>query len=328
VRRPAPEVLWTVVLVLVLAGAGAGLAVVALGGEEPGTAPAVPESSPTTPESPSPSPAAPSTTAGPPRATPSPCPDRTRRVPLRVLTLNTHGGRGPAGFDLGRVAQLIRGADVDVALLQEVDRFRGRSRHADMARVLAARTGMEMAYGRNVLLRGRAVSGTATLSRLPIRAQRNIRLPTSPGNKGRGLLRTDLDLDGVRVSVFNTHLEHRVPRLRLRQARALRAPVAAAAPHPVVLGGDLNAVPSSPPVATLGRLLDDSWPGAGFGPGPTSPAGDPRRRIDYLLHSPFVRVGSVDVLTPLVSDHRAVRARLVLTVAGDRVCVPDPGGGR
>lgn len=52
-RRPAPEVLWTLVLVLVIAGAGAGVALVAVtrdGGSS--TTPPAPDTSSTAPSSP------------------------------------------------------------------------------------------------------------------------------------------------------------------------------------------------------------------------------------------------------------------------------------
>ncbi len=319
-------------LVVVLVAAGSGVALVALTrpdaevGSPTGTATS---SAPVPAVTPEPSPPRPSPSrtdpSGQPEATATPCQAPTERVALRVLTLNTHGAQGRGGFDLDRLASFLRAADVDVALLQEVDRFRGRSRYSDMPRVLAARTGMEVAYGLNVDLRGRAVSGTATLSRYPILSRRNVRLPGAPGAKGRGLLRTDLDVDGVRVSVFNTHLEHLAARLRLRQAGALRRPVAAT-PHPAVLGGDLNTVPTSTAAARVRRLLTDSWEDAGRGPGPTAPAGSPRRRIDHLYHSPGLRVGSIAVLGQVVSDHRAVRARYLLTVSGDEVCVPEKDG--
>ena len=339
--RPAPEILWTLVLVVVLVTAVAGVAVIATRGParvsaptgEPSRSLSVPPLPALTPLEPSPalSPAETSRTPSgtgapaPPAATATTCPDLTRRVALRVLTLNTHGAQGPGGFDLDRVARLIRRSGVDVALLQEVDRFRGRSRYTDMPRELAARTGTEVAYGRNVDLPRRAVSGTATLSRHPIVLERNIRLPTAPGRKPRGLLRTDLDVDGLRVSAFNTHLEDQSTPLRLRQVAALRAPVAATR-HPVVLGGDLNAIPSSPMMTRARSFLSDAWATGGRGPGHTWPARSPRLRIDYLYHSPPARVASDDVMPAAVSDHRALRARFVLSVAGDEVCVPDLDG--
>ncbi len=333
-RRPAPEVLATLVLVAVLGAAGVGVAAISLTGSDETAAPPEPATS-AAPSSPDVTPLEPSAPAAtrpgsgssskPPRATASSCPDLTREVPLRVLTLNTHGAQSPRGFDIDRVAALIRSARVDVALLQEVDRFRGRSRGVDMPAALAARTGMDVAYGLNVDLPGRAVSGTATLSRLPILSQRNIRLPTAPGRKPRGLLQTDVDVHGVRVSLFNTHLEDQVLALKLRQAAALRGPVLATS-HPVVLGGDLNSVPTSPMMASVRTVLTDTWLQAGAGPGWTWPVTQPRLRIDYLYHSAAVRVSSVEVLGARVSDHRALRAGYVLETADDQVCVPELDG--
>lgn len=346
-RRPTSEALWTLALVLVLGAAGAGVAAVALTRPAPEPAPAgLPSPTLSAPSPPGAGPLAPSPspptgsrprsrtrTPAPPTTTATTCPELSEQVELRVLTLNVHGAQGPGGFDLDRVADLVRASQVDVALLQEVDRFRGRSRYSDMPRALAARTGMEVAYGRNVDLPGRAVSGTATLSRHPILLQRNTPLPTAPGRKPRGLLRTDVEVDGVRVSLFNTHLEDRSTPLRLRQVAALRGPVGSA-PYPVVLGGDLNAVPTSPMMARARYFLSDAWPAEGPDAGRTWPARRPRLRIDYLYHSDAVRVGSIRVMARRVSDHRALRARFLLEVAGDRVCVPEldgpvgAGGGR
>lgn len=257
-----------------------------------------------------------------PSATSSACPSLSKTVPLRVLTLNTHGGRGPAGFSIDRVAQLIRAADVDVALLQEVDRDRPRSRFVDMPGALSSATDMHVAYGLNVQLGPqRGVSGVVTLSRFPIVHQSNTRLPYAAGTKQRGLLRTDLDVDGTTVSVFNTHLEPGAHPIRLRQMTAALGRLTASR-HPVILGGDLNAAPGSATLGIARSALRDAWLDSGRGPSLTAPASNPRLRIDYLLYSPPLRATRTEVLPSVVSDHRGVRSRFVLSVAGDRVCVP------
>lgn len=257
-----------------------------------------------------------------PSATASACPSLSKKIPLRVLTLNTHGGRGPSGFSIERIAQLIRSADVDVALLQEVDRDRPRSRFVDMPGALASATGMQAAYGLNVHLGPRrGVSGVVTLSRFPILQQVNTRLPFQAGTKQRGLLRTDLDVAGTTVSVFNTHLEPGAQPIRLRQISAALGPLAETR-HPVILGGDLNAAPGSSTLGIARSALRDAWLDSGVGPSLTAPASNPRIRIDYLLYgSPLVPT-STEVLPSVVSDHRGVRSRFVLAVAGDKVCVP------
>jgi endonuclease/exonuclease/phosphatase family metal-dependent hydrolase len=257
----------------------------------------------------------------PPSATATDCRSLDEDVSLRVLTLNVHGGQGPGGFDMGRLTDFLRRADVDVALLQEVDRARPRSRYVDMPAVLASGTGMEVAYGLNVRLGPRrGVSGIATLSRHPIVEQLLTHLPRRPGLKQRGVLRTDLDVDGLTVSVFNTHLEHARPTMRNRQLAAVRGPVAAT-PHPVVLGGDLNAYPGSGTLGIARAFLRDAW-SAGTGTGATSPASGPRNRIDYLLYAPPVRVRQAQVMPQVVSDHLAVRAEFVLPADSPEICVP------
>ena len=51
---------------------------------------------------------------------------------VRVLTYNIRHGEGMDGvYDLGRIAEIIRGAHPDVVALQEVDRGTERSGRAD-----------------------------------------------------------------------------------------------------------------------------------------------------------------------------------------------------
>ncbi|HYH33557.1 MAG TPA: endonuclease/exonuclease/phosphatase family protein [Nocardioides sp.] len=328
--------LWTLLLVVVLASAGAGIAVVgtqdtatdvAPPSAEPTPAPSPPPppgASPLEPVSPTPSEESTSRTPAPPSVTASACPALTEEVVLRVLTLNVHSGYGPGGFDVGRIADLVERWRVDVALLQEVDRHRAHSRFVDMPAVLARETGMEVAFGVNVR-QGRGEYGVATLSRHPITFERNTLLPTAPGLQQRGVLRTDLDVHGATVSVFNTHLEHRSPPTRLRQLAAARD-VVGQSPHPVVLGGDLNSAPGSPTMRLARTFVRDAWADAGSGPGATVPAATPRARIDYLMYAPPLRVSRAEVLSPVVSDHRGVRAKFILSVAGDEVCVPQLDG--
>lgn len=333
-RRPSTESAFTGLLLVVLLG-GAGLALAANR-----SAPESSELTAATPGAPPPSAAPPRGAKAPPAPVdrspetglPSPdalpsaiasaCADLTQEVPLRVITLNVHGGRGPAGFSMDRLAQLILSANADVALLQEVDRDRPRSFGVDMPLALARATGMEVAYGLNVRLGPRrGVSGVATLSRFAITDQSNTYLPSQGGTKQRGVLRTDLDVDGTTVSVFNTHLEPGAPTLRLRQMTTTMA-VLSATEHPVIVGGDLNATPGSSTLGVTRSSLRDAWTDAGVGQRNTAPAGNPRIRIDYLLYAEPLRVVRTSVLPSLVSDHRGVLGRFALSVAGDEVCVP------
>ena len=340
-RRPAPEVLLTVVLVLVLAGAGAGVVLIGTrdGAGGPASAPDesastsdLPTPPPTTAPSRSPRPGgtSPPESASPPAlpsVTASACPRSVERVPLRVVTINIKSGFGPGGFDLQRIARSIEQWRADVVLLQEVDRFRRRSRYLDMPQELGRLTGMESAFGLNVDGGRRGLYGLATLSRYPIVLRSNAHLPNLPGLQQRGLLRTDLDVDGTTVSVFNTHLQNGpdVTSLRVRQLAAIR-PLVRATEHPAIFGGDLNSGPTSPMLRLAGTFARDVWLDVGTGRGRTAPAGSPRHRIDYLMYTAPLQVARADVLGPVISDHRAVAARFVLTAAGDEVCVPELDG--
>ena len=335
-RRPAAEVLLTVVLVLVLAGAGAGVALLGTRDRSAELTPApgrsasptrVPSSTPAT--TPSPPTGSRSSESPPPlpSVTASACPRNVERVPLRVVTINIKSGFGPGGFDLQRIARSIQQWRADVVLLQEVDRFRRRSRDLDMPQVLARLTGMEWAFGLNVDDGRRGLYGVATLSRYPITFRGNTHLPNRPGLQQRGLLRTDLDVDGTTVSVFNTHLQNGrdVKSLRVRQLAAIR-PVVRATEHPAIFGGDLNSGPTSPMLRLAGTFARDVWLDVGTDRGRTAPAASPHYRIDYLMYTSPLQVTRAEVLRPVISDHLGVGARFVLSVSGDAVCVPELDG--
>ncbi|QBR91953.1 endonuclease/exonuclease/phosphatase family protein [Nocardioides euryhalodurans] len=338
------DVLLTVALVVVLVGAGLGIAFL-------GTAPApdvvAPEpetpasTAPSSPTATTPPPATPTGRSRPPRptrppvmpsATASVCPELTAEGSvLRVLSYNVHSGRGVDGrLDVARIAGLLRQWDVDVALLQEVDRGRRASRYVDMPAILARQTGMDLAYGVNWRPNG-GEYGVATLSRFPIVEQRNTLLPNAPGYQQRGLLRADIDVAGTTISTYNTHLENKSQLMRLRQVSASRR-IVAQTRHPVILGGDLNSQPGSPMLGVLRSFVSDAWDVAGRGPGLTVPLRNPRLRVDYVMYSPPLEATSAQVLSSSASNHRAVLADLVLPGDSTAICVPDltgpvPGNG-
>jgi endonuclease/exonuclease/phosphatase family metal-dependent hydrolase len=116
--------------------------------------------------------------------------------------------------------------------------------------------------------------------------------------------------DGGRdLSFVTTHLHHFDAEFRAQQAARINE-VLGAVDRPVILAGDLNATPDSPPIRILRRAwsLDASDPAR-----PTYPAEGPDKRIDYILFRPASRFRLVEqsVLDEEVaSDHRAVLAVL------------------
>ena len=217
-----------------------------------------------------------------------------------VLTFNIHGGRTDHGLDLDAVIAEIRSARADVVLLQEVDRNLARTGFMNQPAMLAEALGMSVYYRANV-------RSNAILTRFPVMEWSSTALPRWPGKEERRLVYASVLVEGQLVHVFNTHLDHTSVALRLAQIRAVKSLVARYADAPMILGGDLNAIPGGPVLTTLRSDVSDAWPAVGEGSGNTVPAHDPRRRIDYLLHNSWLSTHSGQVLPTRASDHAAIR---------------------
>jgi endonuclease/exonuclease/phosphatase family metal-dependent hydrolase len=237
--------------------------------------------------------------------------------PLRVLTWNIAAGAG----GLSPMADVIRTAAPDIVALQEVDvHWSERSGFADQAAQLAEAVGMQVRFGPIYRLPGGSSApvrefGLAILSRYPFVEFRNHVIPrlsthstdTEP-QPMPGFLEATIPVDGVRLRVFNTHLDYRSdPRVRRLQVAAMLERMGS--DGPTILMGDLNAPPGAAELAPLFGRLNDAWRDGGD-PGFTYPAAAPVRRIDYILTSDDLRALSVRVLPTPASDHRAVVADL------------------
>jgi endonuclease/exonuclease/phosphatase family metal-dependent hydrolase len=146
--------------------------------------------------------------------------------------------------------------------------------------------------------------GIAVLSRLPVTRFEDVdlgQLRRDPAH--RHAILAEVDARGAPLVVAGVHMSHithgSVAQFR-RLARALPP-----AGVPAVLCGDLNTW--GPPL----RALLPGWRRAVRGR--TWPAAHPIAQIDHLLVRPSVEVASTEVLRLGRSDHRAVRARLVLS---------------
>ncbi|SCF95929.1 endonuclease/exonuclease/phosphatase family protein [Streptomyces sp. Ncost-T10-10d] len=250
-------------------------------------------------------------------------------VPLRVATYNIHAGAGMDNvFDLDRQAAELRSLDADVIGLQEVDVHWGtRSEWRDLAAELAERLHMQVSFAPIYSLdpgtpgAPRREFGVAVLSRYRIVSAENheiTRLSTQDPNPvpapAPGFGEVVLRVKGLPVHVYVTHLDYRGdPSVRTAQVADTRRVMAedeAPGRQKVrqILLGDFNAAPAAPELAPLWEELTDIEPG-----GPTYPAQDPVRRIDYVAVSKdSVRVRDAAVAETLASDHRPVVADLLL----------------
>jgi endonuclease/exonuclease/phosphatase family metal-dependent hydrolase len=237
------------------------------------------------------------------------------------MSFNIRSGNG----NLDGTADAIRASAPDVVALQEVDvHWAERSNFVDQATVLGERLHMQVRFARIYQIPNADATrpprefGVALLSRFPIVRWSNdtlTRLSTQDANPVPapmpGLLDATIDVRGVMVRVFNTHLDYRSdPRVRQQQVAELLARVGELT-QPTIVFGDMNARPDAIELQPLLRRLHDAWIGAA-GPGLTYPADAPTERIDYVLVSPHFRVRSASVPVTEASDHRPVVVDLEL----------------
>ena len=247
-----------------------------------------------------------------PAAAPRAAPPQTA---ITVMSFNIHHGQGTDGvLDLERIARVIRASGADIAGLQEVDRhFAERSNWADQAAGLAELLHWHVAYGANIDLdppapgRARIQFGNAVLSRYPITRRENTHLFRSPGEEQRGLLHVEVDVPGLPMHVYVTHLDAFSETDRVRQAQQVVELVGKNCP--AVLLGDFNARPETPEIGRLRAALTDTWTAAAGG----GPHDAPAARIDYIFTSQRLRAAWTSLRTddPTASDHVPVVSRLI-----------------
>ena len=241
---------------------------------------------------------------------------------VTVLSFNIQHAEGTDGvLDLDRVAHVIRSSGAGIVGLQELDRhYSARSNWLDEPTELARRLHMHVAFDANIdrappaAGQPRRQFGSAILSRYPIVASSNTYLYRSPDLEQRGLLRAVIDVHGLLVDAYNTHLEVSSQSDRLRQTAQIKSLIGT--PHaPTLLTGDMNATAGAPEIATLNGFLTDSWTVAGTGPGYTGESTTPTKRIDYVFGTHGVQplMDRVIHTDPAASDHLPVAATVQLT---------------
>ena len=234
---------------------------------------------------------------------------------ITVLCYNIHHANPPSKpglIDITAIANVIKQQQPDVVALQEVDVHTSRSgSDVHQAEELGRLTGMT-AYFAKAIDYGGGEYGVAILSKLPMENMKNIPLPTEDATNGehRTLATAVLTLPGDRKIVFaNTHLDAQSndTNRQLQMKKILE--VLKQETLPVILAGDLNAVPSSDVIRQLDSYFTQSCMGGGcpF----TVPVVKPNKTIDYIAYAPagkFTVVSHAVVPEEYASDHRPVKA--------------------
>jgi len=179
---------------------------------------------------------------------------------MRVLTWNLWWRYGPWQRRREAIAATLAEVDPDVCGLQEV----WQDGEENLAGGFADELGLHWCWaeagrhrdsdGHEVLL------GNAILSRWPITARAEMRLPTGDIAGGRVALHASIAAPGGVLPMFTTHLSYQpgASQVRTEQVRRLAEFMAAHGTdgdYPPVVTGDLNAEPGSDELRLLGGLL-------------------------------------------------------------------------
>jgi endonuclease/exonuclease/phosphatase family metal-dependent hydrolase len=149
----------------------------------------------------------------------------------------------------------------------------------------------------------RGTWSVAVLSRFPVASTYAMDLGQLRYDSGRrGALQVNLTTKAGPVAVVGTHMSHisRGSPIQFRRLRKFLAGI----PIPAVLAGDMNLW-GPPLVAQM-----PGWHRAVKGR--TWPAWRPHSQPDHILVRPPIKVLRSEVLDPSGSDHRAIRARLMI----------------
>lgn len=235
---------------------------------------------------------------------------------LRVLTYNIQHGRGlDDKVDLLRIADLIKEKNPHIVTLQEVDVGVERSGNIDIMKVLSGYLGMEPVFYKNISHEG-GEYGNGLLTSMPLLSKKNLHLIQPSGGEQRGLLTTEIDFNGVRITLMATHLDNRNEPNRLKGVDQIIEGKVAYRGSPIIVTGDFNDFPGSAMHDRMKESYFDVWEEVGEGDGYTIPSIDSHRRIDYFFYTnqlvedgePKVSPVHMEVIESEASDHLPIYA--------------------
>ncbi len=232
---------------------------------------------------------------------------------FRIMTYNVHACIGMDGkISTERIARVVGRHEPDIVALQELDIRRQRKGGDDQPHLIAKK--LEMIYHFHPAIQvEEELYGDAVLSRYPmelIRAGRLCHVPHKHKVEPRGAIWTAINIGGVKVNFFNTHLGY-LPREGINQTKALLGsewlfhPVCQG---PIILCGDFNASPRSQLFRNIkGVLRDVQVALENYNPRATWFGHYPLARIDHIFVSSEFEVIHVEVsrtdLDKIASDH-------------------------
>lgn len=247
----------------------------------------------------------------------------------RLATFNCHGFRQHGSFEPLSTAEVVAHLatiGADVLCLQE---FPDGQQVDAYTEAIRTRAGLRHHF------HDRA-GNLAIFSRFPLAEAEVVFF----SNRANGYLKADVATPAGTVRVFGAHLQTnaithlaervttegnlqrrdtwltikgmfgryaRAARLRTEQARQI-VQDGARSPHPVIVCGDFNDVPTAYSYGILRQGMRDAHLERGWGLGSTYAGHLPGLRIDYILYQPALKLLDYDRVARNFSDHRPVVA--------------------
>jgi endonuclease/exonuclease/phosphatase family metal-dependent hydrolase len=238
-------------------------------------------------------------------------------LPLRIVHWNVfYDGQGTDGVrDRGRQVTKLAALDADVITLNEVT----ANATVDYAVRLERATGSRWNHHHASATKGGW--GNAVLSRHPFVSTSVYRMKIGAS---RSIAQATLDVRGVRVNVFATHLDSG----DRSQNRALQAKELLAFLNgfdgPRIFAGDMNAGPDAGELKPLSGAYEDAWMSAVHrGTARAYPANPPHRytrtrrtRLDYIFTSRDLQTVGCEV--PDLRDRSNTNVKTLLRTADDQ----------
>jgi endonuclease/exonuclease/phosphatase family metal-dependent hydrolase len=237
---------------------------------------------------------------------------------LRIATYNVHKCRGlDRRVSPTRIGAVIRQLDADIIALQEVLDVRDGRPEWDQARCIAKELDRyHWVFGENRRLHGGGY-GNMTLSRFQAIFSANYDL-TWRHRERRGCLRTDFDIGGTALHVFNIHLGTSFTERR-HQARRLVSPDVL---HQTdlsgmkVVVGDFNEWTRGLASQLMGNSFRSANPRGFLRSGKTYPGIFPVLHLDHFYYDERICLLSIHVTRTrqalTASDHLPLLAEIII----------------
>ncbi len=227
-------------------------------------------------------------------------------VKMKIMTYNIRHGLGADDvYDFDRIIDVVQSENPDILILNEVDQGCIRTGFIHQAGMLAEKTSMDFVFGAT---ESRTDYGNAVLSKYPITESRTFHLPQPKWMKAliRGCVKIKVDVNGLPVSVYGTHLG-------LGGFQEIQTELGAIFEEtkkediPTVIAGDFNIEYGELRGCVKGFF--DTFKSVNHSVGVdlhTFPADNPGPQIDYIIVNGYFKPCEIYTVNSVASDHLAV----------------------